>query len=159
MLQISKKPETDSAKAFVIKNDILITSTGEGTIGRVVRYPYGDPSIADGHVTIVRLQSGVVVQYVLEFLRSEYGQIQMLRSISGSTGQTELLANYIQDLIIAIPSVCTQNRIVREMGEAREKYRQLRDQAHKLQDESSKILASARHEMVTRIMEDSKPAE
>ena len=154
-----EETRTDSAKAFVIKNDILITSTGEGTIGRVVRYPYDDPSIADGHVTIVRLQSGVVVQYVLEFLRSEYGQIQILRSISGSTGQTELLANYIQDLIIAIPSVCTQNRIVREMGAAREKYRQLREQAHRLQDESSKILAFARHEMVTRIMQDSEPAE
>ena len=126
----SKETRTGSAKAFVMKDDILITSTGEGTIGRVVRFPYDDLSIADGHVTIVRLRPDVVVQYVLEFLRSEYGQVQMLRSISGSTGQTELLAKYIQDLIIAIPSVSTQTRIVQEMGEAQEKYRQLILQPH-----------------------------
>lgn len=150
----SEETSINSARAIVKKDDILITSTGEGTIGRVVRYPYDEPSIADGHVTIVRLRPGIVVQYVLEFLRSEFGQVQMLRGISGSTGQTELLADYIRNLTIAIPSISTQKSIVREMEDAQQKYRALREKSRRLENESSNVIATARHEMATRLLEE-----
>ena len=93
------------AKAIVRQDDILITSTGEGTIGRVDRYMYREPAIADGHVTIVRLKSGIDVQYVVEFLRSEFGQVQMLRYVSGSTGQTELLVEHVSGLVVPMPKL------------------------------------------------------
>ncbi len=155
----NEESRAHSAKALVIKDDILITSTGEGTIGRVVRYPYDEPSIADGHVTIVRLRPEVVGQYVLEFLRSEYGQVQMLRGISGSTGQTELLVEHFRDLIVAVPSIDTQIKIIQEMEKAQEKYSQLRKESQKLEDESSSLLASARYEMATMLRQDKETKE
>ena len=149
----NEKNRCDYARGLVIKDDLLITSTGEGTIGRVDRYPYDDPSIADGHVTIVRLRPGVVVQYVLEFLRSEFGQMQMLRAVSGSTGQTELLIEYIRELIVSIPPVNTQETIVYSMDEAREEADRLHSEANKLQERSANVLAVARYDMMTELMQ------
>ena len=58
-LDTDNAPDTDEirkecARAMVQQNDLLITSTGEGTIGRVEIYLYDEPAIADGHVTICR---------------------------------------------------------------------------------------------------------
>ena len=143
----------ECAHALVCKDDILITSTGEGTIGRVDRYPYDEPAVADGHVTIVRLRAGTNVQYVVEFLRSEYGQIQMLRFVSGSTGQTELLIEHVRGLTIPIPALIVQEKIVSEMIEARQRAEQLQEQAGELQIEGANVLAIARRNMMGQLMQ------
>ena len=139
------------AKAMVYFDDILITSTGEGTIGRVDRYPYDDPAIVDNHVAIVRLRPGLDVQYVIEFLRSQFGQIQMLRFVSGSTGQTELLAEFVAGILIPMPSVTTQQTIVSEMLQARDRAERLRDESEELAQQSAQILAAAHRGMVDRL--------
>ena len=136
------------AKAIVRQDDILITSTGEGTIGRVDRYMYRESAIADGHVTIVRLKSGIDVQYVVEFLRSEFGQVQMLRYVSGSTGQTELLVEHVSGLVVPMPSIATQEKIVSEMLQARSDAQKLRSQSAELEQESSRVLAVAHRQMM-----------
>jgi|GEM_PF-3063974 len=135
------------SQGIVQKGDILITSTGEGTIGRVVIYPYDDPAIADNHVTICRLKPGINTQYVAEFLASEYGQIQMLRHISGSTGQTELLVEYIRSLQVPLPSPEIQEKIVAEMEKVRNKIKVLNGKINNLREQSATILAQARGKM------------
>jgi type I restriction-modification system DNA methylase subunit len=142
----------DCARAIVSKDDILITSTGEGTIGRVDIYPYGDDAIADGHVCICRLRPGINLQYILEYLRSEHGQIQMLRHVSGSTGQTELLKDHVSSLLIPFPDAQVQEEVVRIMQEARATVEQLREQAHQLSLESANQLAAARRRVIQRLM-------
>ena len=149
----SDETRSECARAIVCKDDILITSTGEGTIGRVDRYPYDEPAIADGHVTIVRLRPGVNVQYVVEFLRSEFGQIQMLRFVSGSTGQTELLVEHVAKLLVPVPSSTVQERIVSKMVEARETAERLQGDAEELRKESASVLAVARREMINWLAE------
>ena len=154
-------PDSDETRfqcgrALVRKDDILITSTGEGTIGRVDRYAYDESAIADGHVTIVRLRPNINVEYVIEFLRSEYGQIQMLRFVSGSTGQTELLVEYVKNLILPIPTPILQEEIVSEMVEARTRAKQLQDEAGAFQQESATVLAVARRNMVDRLAKPDK---
>ena len=139
------------AKAMVQKDDILITSTGEGTIGRVDRYPFDEPAIADGHVSIARLKPGISVQYVVEFLRSEYGQTEMLRFVSGSTGQTELLIEHVKSLFLPVPDSTVQEAIVSEMQEAREKSNSLQEGALRLQEESSHVMAVARKKMMDQL--------
>jgi len=153
---------SESAQALVQKDDILITSTGEGTIGRVDRYPYDEPAIADGHVAIVRLRSGINVQYVVEFLRSEYGQVQMLRFVSGSTGQTELLIEHVRGLAIPLPDPIVQEEVVTRMVRAREESGRLQAEAEALRDESANIMAVGRSDMMNRLAqaergEDGKP--
>ena len=145
-------PDTDeirreSAKASIKLDDILVTSTGEGSIGRVDRYPFVDLAIADGHISIVRLRPDVNVQYLVEFMRSEYGQIQMLRFVSGSTGQTELLIEHLRGVYIPVPDIETQELIVREMADVHRKISELQIAASELNRESSELLARARVRM------------
>lgn len=150
----NEKTRRECARAIVQRGDILITSTGEGTIGRVDLYLYDEPAIADGHVAICRLRSGANLSYVVEFLRSEYGQIQMLRYVSGSTGQTELLIAHVKGLLVPMPDVEVQQEIVRTMEEARTTGSSLTSEADRLRDESAGILALARRDMVKRLTDD-----
>ena len=138
----------DCAKAIVREGDVLVTCTGEGTIGKVDIYPYSDLAIADGHVSICRLRDGVNRHYVAEYLRSEHGQIQMLRHVSGSTGQTELLKDHLSSLIVPLPSENRQNEAVAMMHEAGDRARGLQERAVDLRKESSSVLATARGKMV-----------
>ena len=147
----SEEVRLQCSRALVHENDILITSTGEGTIGRMDRYPFQEVAIADGHVTVARLRSNVNVQYVIEFLRSEFGQIQMLRFVSGSTGQTELLVEHIKKLLLPIPSLDVQEEIVSNMIDARKKANMLEEEAGMLRQESANILAVARRNMANQL--------
>src|SRR5574341_82188 len=144
------KPEVwaECQKAIVVQGDILITSTGEGTIGRINVYLPGDPAIADNHISICRLRQGIDRQYVVEFLRSEYGQIQMLRHVSGSTGQTELLIDHVKNLQIPMPDLDTRQTIVSTMQEAKTMSKDLLTKADKLRTESANTIAQGRQKMI-----------
>ena len=84
----------------------------------------------------------------MEFLRSAYGQIQMLRYVSGSTGQTELLLDHIKLLRIPMPPIGIQNDVVEKMEAARYRVTDLTKQATQLVAEGDTLLAVARAEMV-----------
>jgi hypothetical protein len=149
-------PDTDETRALcsrslVVQNDILITSTGEGTIGKVDIWPYEDEGIADSHVSICRLRPDVNLRYVLEFLRSEYGQIQMLRFVSGSTGQTELLIDHVRALLIPMPEPAVQQAIVDQMDRARAEVAELAEQADQFRADGANRLAVARQGMMRRL--------
>lgn len=152
-LEADLAPDTEEvrercAKAIVQSGDLLITSTGEGTIGRIDSYLYEELAIADGHVTICRLRTDVNRQYVQEFLKSEYGQIEMLRQVIGSTGQTELLIDDVAALRIPIPDPKVQIAIVEEMEAARSRSREFVNGAKYLRDRGAVILAAARTRMI-----------
>ena len=137
-------------RAIVRKNDVLITCTGEGTIGKIDVYPYEEPAIADGHVSICRLRDGVSPYYVMEYLRSEYGQVQLLRHVSGSTGQTELLKEHVSSLHILLPDLITQNDAVALMHNARQKVEKLLTKAAEMRRDSIDLLATARSKMIEK---------
>lgn len=81
--------------AGVKKNDVLVNSTGDGTIGRVAVYNYDFPAVADGHITILRYKDPIIAWYVAAYLLSDDGQKQLYRYINGSSGQVEI---YPQDI-------------------------------------------------------------
>lgn len=140
----------ECARAMIFKNDILITSTGEGTIGRVDVYRLPkDEALVDSHVTICRLRKGVHLRYIVEFLRSEYGQVQMLRHVSGSTGQTELLIDHIKSLQIPLPPMEVQKAVVAQMDDARKAQDDLLARAEELRSESAKTMAESRQTMMS----------
>ena len=77
--------------AAVQKGDVLIASTGTGTLGKVGVYNLDIPAIADGHVTIIRADSKRIDPYYLaDYLRVGGGAIQIKRLYTGSTGLIEL---------------------------------------------------------------------
>lgn len=146
-------PDTESirkecVRALVQQYDILVTSTGEGTIGRIDIYMPEEPAIADSHITICRLRRDINLRYVVEFLRSEYGQIQMLRHVSGSTGQTELLLDHAKTLRIPLPSPETQEKIVEQMEEARRQSNEFLAKTQMFRSQSTNVIAVARRRMM-----------
>lgn len=82
--------EKNKNRAGIKKNDVLINSTGDGTIGRVAVYNYDFPALVDGHITIIRYLDAVQAWYVAAFLLTKTGQDQLYRYINGSSGQVEI---------------------------------------------------------------------
>jgi hypothetical protein len=87
--------ESKGKRATVQRNDVLVNSTGDGTIGRVAVYDFDAPAVVDGHISIVRYKDENLAWYVAAFLLSPDGQRQLYRYINGSSGQVEL---YPQDI-------------------------------------------------------------
>jgi hypothetical protein len=83
------------ARSAVEKNDLLINSTGDGTIGRAAVFDRDFPAVVDGHITIVRFKDPDLAWYTAAYLLSDQGQNQIYRYINGSSGQVEI---YPQDI-------------------------------------------------------------
>ncbi|MDE5976970.1 MAG: hypothetical protein K2G70_00680 [Turicibacter sp.] len=90
-----EKYESCMERAGVNKGDILINSTGDGTIGRVAVYDFNFPAVVDGHITIIRFKNKKLAWYVAAYLMTDDGQRQIYRYINGSSGQVEI---YPQDI-------------------------------------------------------------
>lgn len=112
--KLSKYPEEE----FMINNDIVLNSTGNGTLGRVGIYRNSDnpnryPVVPDSHVTIIRANTLVSVEYV--FYSLKYYQPYMEKLGSGSTNQTELSAGTVKALLFPLPPFAEQKRIVEKL--------------------------------------------
>lgn len=76
---------------LVQKFDVLLASTGDGTLGKCCVYTEDKPAIADGHVTIIRVNRLQVDPfYLCDYLRCGLGAMQIERFYTGSTGLIEL---------------------------------------------------------------------
>lgn len=114
--KLCKYPEEE----FMRDKDIVINSTGGGTMGRVGFYQNGDnpdniPIVPDSHVTIIRVANNVCAEYVLYVIKSY--QPYMEKQGAGSTNQTELNAAVIRALQIPLPPIAEQKRIVAKIEE------------------------------------------
>lgn len=85
--------------------DILVNSTGVGTLGRLspVRYLPEETTVADSHVTVVRGdKERVTASYLASFILTKESFIES--SGAGSTGQTELRRQVLEDIELCLPS-------------------------------------------------------
>lgn len=102
---------------YLCVGDIIINSTGTGTVGRTgyiddtlfKEYP---KFVADSHVTVVRPLKCINSQYIYLFLKSPVIQTDIEAKCSGSTNQIELSTKTIQSYLIPIPPAMEQYRIV-----------------------------------------------
>ena len=101
---------------FLYYNDIIINSTGTGTLGRVGIYKkeddiYSIKIVPDSHITTVRtIPSEINAQYIYYFLK--FNQLYFENSGVGSTNQKELKPEVISTFLIAIPPLNEQNAII-----------------------------------------------
>lgn len=95
------------------EGDVLLNSTGTGTIGRSCVYPGGGRYIVDGHVTVIRARPGAADgRFIAAVLQSPAGQSLLeKRCYSGSTNQVELSASALRNLTFRWPGVFEQRRI------------------------------------------------
>jgi len=122
--------------------DILMTSTGRGTLGRVNIFNENFKAYADGHISIIRT-SKVDPYYMYAFLVSKYGQFQAEMAYVGSTGQIEIYPDHIEAFTIPIPSA------------EHEKYiRRLAYEAHSLKRQSERLYLQAEQMLLAELSLD-----
>ena len=100
--------------------DILINSTGTGTVGRtrlfdesfLGAYPFVVP---DSHVSVVRTSTKIVSEYVYAYVSSLSTQLYLEENLAGSTNQKELYIGVIERLPLPLPPLAEQQRIVSEI--------------------------------------------
>jgi type I restriction enzyme S subunit len=85
--------------------DVLVNSTGVGTLGRVAQlHSLPEPTVVDSHVTVVRPNVEKVLTY-------NFGQLMLANELriealgEGSTGQTELSRKILSEQKVVIPPV------------------------------------------------------
>jgi type I restriction enzyme S subunit len=82
--------------------DVLINSTGVGTLGRVAMFLLRTQQVtADSHVTIVRPQSVAASAWLALCLRARQAELEAIGT--GSTGQTELSRQAVGNLRVVVP--------------------------------------------------------
>lgn len=110
---LEKYPENE----YMTVNDIVINSTGTGTLGRVGFIRREDLSdsriVPDSHVTTVRISEQVLPKYIYYFLSANQKYLESLGE--GSTNQKELKATAIQNLVVPVPPFEEQQRIVEKL--------------------------------------------
>lgn len=112
-----KYPEEE----YMRDSDIVINSTGNGTLGRIGMFHDSDRIneniiVPDSHVTVIRASEFLSADYIFYVLN--YYQPYLEKSCSGSTNQTELKPAVISELFIPVPPVNEQIRIINKLIEA-----------------------------------------
>jgi len=103
---------------YMLDGDIVINSTGTGTLGRVGIYYDSDnrertPIVPDSHVTVVRTSRLFNSSYIFLCLKAMQSRLEELGE--GSTNQKELKPLTIQQQRIPVPPLVEQQAIVKRV--------------------------------------------
>ena len=110
--------ESIDEENFTQEGDILINSTGEGTIGRAAVVDNANTGLLyDSHVLLLRLNKNCIEPKYFELVfNSRYGQEQVENVKSAkTTKQTELGVENLKRILIPIPPLKVQQDIVKHM--------------------------------------------
>ncbi len=121
-------------RAEVKKNDILISSTGEGR-GKVDTYDSDEPAIADSHISIIRLKKDVNPYYVAYFMRSLLGKTQLETIEMAIKGTPEIYRDQLEEF-----------RVI-DIGKKEEKIVQEIDKGIKIQQKQKKEIKELRKQI------------
>ena len=109
------------AEEYKLKTgDILINSTGTGTVGRtrlfnescLGDYPFVVP---DSHVSVVRTHDEILSEFIYAYISSNFVQQYFEDNLAGSTNQKELYIGVLDNLNIPLPPYKEQKRIADEI--------------------------------------------
>ena len=100
---------------YMQDGDVVINSTGTGTLGRVGIYHATDnylglPIVPDSHVTIIRAARSIQSVYLYGFMKANQSELE--KEGEGSTNQKELKPLTLKEMLIPIPPYSEQERIV-----------------------------------------------
>ncbi len=94
---------------WLIQGDLLINSTGEGTLGRAAQVWFVPNNLTvDSHVTIVRPKTAVLRNYIGLWGLTHEAEIESLHT--GSTGQTELPRERVKAMELPLPDESALSR-------------------------------------------------
>lgn len=99
-------------KGLLKKNDLVMNSTGTGTLGRIAIFEDGKNIIADGHITIIRCNKNIDPHFLLSlFSTNLYQGFIYSYCVSGSTNQIELSRSRLVETPVILPTLELQKRI------------------------------------------------
>ncbi|MBR2686642.1 MAG: restriction endonuclease subunit S [Aquamicrobium sp.] len=130
---------------YLHKGDILISSIGFGSIGKVQVFDKAGKFGTVSEVTVVR-QSTLNPYYLATYLRSAFGQMQIDRYITGATGQLHLNPKDVEKFFI--PVIPTADQLA---------FEHLSQEIVQTKARASALLAAARHAVEIAI-EDNEAA-
>lgn len=107
---------------YLQPGDVLISSIGLGSIGKVQVFDKPTPYATVSEVTVIR-QSRVDPYYLQTFLRSVAGQLQIEQRITGATGQLHLYPRDVGTILVPILSPSKQQEVRITLDEALERKR------------------------------------
>ena len=112
-LMLPRKREKKPAVAEF--DDLLVNSTGEGTLGRVGRWSYQEPIYVDSHVTVVKADSQHISPVLLPYLVFPL-QAKIEEMAEGSTGQTELSPSNLGSLQLPLLAIEEQKTVTAQLS-------------------------------------------
>ncbi len=100
---------------YMQNGDVVINSTGTGTLGRVGIYHSVDnqlnlPIVPDSHVTVIRTHSLIHSFYMYAFTKANQRELE--KKGEGSTNQKELKPLTLKEMLVPIPPYDEQIRII-----------------------------------------------
>jgi type I restriction enzyme S subunit len=124
-------------------DDVLVNSTGQGTLGRVARWTQSDSVTVDSHITIVRFDPAKVdpVCAGMALLSLQETIVEMGE---GSTGQTELSRTELGKLRMRLPKRSLQSELGRRFT--------LTSEMEQVHLRENQILAATRDLLVPQLM-------
>ncbi|OEV15818.1 restriction endonuclease subunit S [Streptomyces nanshensis] len=102
--------EKVKAPKLLQRNDVLVNSTGVGTLGRVARWTLDMDATVDSHITIVRFNEDKVDPVCAGFAMLR-AQPEIEAMGEGSTGQTELRRSQVGELELTLPGSAGQKEL------------------------------------------------
>ena len=142
-ISLSKHLDSSSLKKYddnekMVDGDIVINSTGTGTMGRIGYYsancnPNNYILVPDSHVTIVRVSTILNSKFMKNAIDQYRDYFE--KHGEGSTNQKELKPITIQNIFIPIPPQSEQNKIIKMIDKLEpliEKYKHAEEQLYEL---------------------------
>ena len=99
---------------YMQDGDVVVNSTGTGTLGRVGFYQIADnrlglPIVPDSHVAVVRGFRSIQPFYLYAFMKASQRELE--KKGEGSTNQKELKPLTLKEMLVPMPPVSEQKRI------------------------------------------------
>lgn len=123
-------------KYFPQEGDVILNSTGQGTLGRAQVYPDDEQRAIDSHVTLLRTDKELNPHFHRYFLQSHLGQALLYSMcVNGSTGQIELSKTRLDLYPVPLPPLEEQRKIASvlyNINQAIQKTQEVIDQVERL---------------------------
>lgn len=121
---VTKSFHSENERGQVKKHDVLLASTGAGSLGRVGFHFKDKEYFADSHITLLRGFDKLSPFYVAAYLQSEIGKILIDRRYRGSSGQIEIYESDIASIPIPLIENDKQEEIAKNKKQADKKRRE-----------------------------------
>lgn len=115
--------ESSFAKGILNSDDLLLTMTGRGTLGRCnIFFPENDDItyIADSHISILRVNKTLVLPIIIaKFISLSDTQDEIYRNyVTGSTNQLDIVFSKIKNFKIPVPPMALQEEFAAIVSQA-----------------------------------------